>query len=216
MHRIVAALMAGLVSVTALPAVAAAPPIEITPAVAGRIDTALQAAVGSTKGMSSALSVAVVENGRIAYNRAFGVSDIATKTPATPRTRFRIASVTKMFTAVAVMQLVEAGRVGLDVPLATYLPAAPHAPEITVRQLLMHTSGLWNYGDEAFASGRVSTPTTARAIVASVANRPLEHPPGTTFAYSNTGYVLLGLVVEAVTHRALAEYEREQIFARAR
>ncbi len=114
------------------------------------------------------------------------------------------------------MQLVEAGRVRLDAPLATYLPRAPHASEVTIRQLLTHTSGLWNYGDEALTSGRAKTPTTPRAIADWVANRPLERMPGSAFSYSNTGYVLLGLVVEAVTHRPLAQYERERIFVPAK
>jgi CubicO group peptidase (beta-lactamase class C family) len=214
-YRFPAAMAFALFAALALPA-AASPPVDVTPAVAARIDTALAAATGSTRGKTPALSVAVVENGRIVYARAFGVGDITARTPATTETRFRIASVTKMFTAVAVMQLVEAGRVRLDEPLATYLPDAPHAAEVTIRQLLTHTSGLWNYGDDAFATGRVATPTTPRAIIASLAQRPLDHKPGAAFSYSNTGYVLLGLVVEAVSHQTLADYEREHVFGPAK
>ena len=199
-------------------ALAAAPlsAVEITAAVAAHIDAGLQAAAGSTKGLTPAISVAVVEDGRVAYARAFGIADVSAKTPATPQTRFRIASVTKMVTAVAVMQLVETRRVRLDEKVAAYIPNVPHAREITVRQLLSHTSGLWNYGDEAITSGRVAIPTSPYAILASVSQRPLEAKPGTTFGYSNTGYVMLGLVVEAVTRRTLAQYEREHIFVPAR
>ena len=192
-----------------------AAPAEITPALAQRIDAAVRATTGSTKGLAPGVSVAIVENGKLVYARAFGVADIATKTPATPQTRFRIASVTKMFTAVAVMQQVEKGTVRLDEPLATYLPDAPHAKEVTIRQLLMHTSGIWNYGDESFSSGRVVMPTTPQAIVASVGSRPLEAPPGSKFVYSNTGYVLLGLVVEAVTHQPLARYLQTNVLVPA-
>jgi CubicO group peptidase (beta-lactamase class C family) len=216
MNRLAAALALALLSSVVAPVLAVPEATGVTPIVAMRIDGALQALAGDKKGLTPALSVAVVENGRIVYARAFGVRDVEAKTAATPRTRFRIASVTKMFTAVAVMQLVEAGRVRLDAPLATYLPSAPHANEVTVRQLLTHTAGLWNYGDDAITSGRVATPTTPQAIVASAAQRPLERKPGTAFGYSNTGYVLLGLVVEAVTHRPLAEYEREHIFRPAK
>ena len=194
------------------PASAPAAAVDVTPAVAARLDETLRAATGSRKGLTPALSVAVVENGRIVYAQAFGTADVAAKTPATPQTRFRIGSVTKMFTAVAVMQLVESGRVGLDARLATYLPDVPHASEVTIRQLLTHTAGFWNYGDEVFGSARVTTPVTPREIVAYVGARPLDHPPGTIFSYSNTGYVLLGLVVEAVTHQTLAAYEREHVF----
>jgi CubicO group peptidase (beta-lactamase class C family) len=215
MHRFTSTFAVALLAALALPASASPPLADVTPAVAARLDGALQAVTGSTKGLSPALSVAVVENGRLVYVRAFGFSDLAAKTPATPDTRFRIASVTKMFTAVSVMQLVEAGRVRLDAPLATYLPDAPHAANVTIRQLLNHTSGIVNYGDDAIISGVVATPTTPRDIIASVAKRPLDQQPGAAFDYSNTGYVLLGLVVEAVTHRTLAEYEREHIFGPA-
>jgi CubicO group peptidase (beta-lactamase class C family) len=105
--------------------------------------------------------------------------------------------------------------VRLDAPLATYLPSAPHASEVTIRQLLMHTSGIWNYGDEAIRSGRVATPATPAAIVAYAADKPLDQVPGAKFDYSNTGYVLLGLVVEAVAHQPLAAYEREHVFTPA-
>ncbi|HEX3465553.1 MAG TPA: serine hydrolase [Candidatus Elarobacter sp.] len=195
---------------TAVPATA-----EITPAVAARLDDAVRTAAGTSKGRAPAISVAVVTNGRLAYVRAFGVADLTSHRPATPETRFRIASVTKMLTAVAVMQLVQGGRVRLDAPLATYLPSAPHARDVTVRQLLMHTSGVWNYGDEAIRSGRVAAATTPAEIVAWTADRPLDQTPGAKFDYSNTGYVLLGLVVEAVARQPLAAYEAEHIFTPA-
>jgi D-alanyl-D-alanine carboxypeptidase len=210
------AFVVGFAGAGAAPAGAAAPPpVELTPAIVAQLDGAVRAATGNGHGHSPAISVAVVENGRIAYAHAFGVADLATNRAATPETRFRIASVTKMFTAVSVMQLVQGGRVRLDAPLATYLPSAPHASEVTIRQLLNHTSGIWNYGDEAIRSGRVATPATPAAIVAYAADKPLDQVPGSKFDYSNTGYVLLGLVVEAVAHQPLAAYEREHIFAPA-
>jgi len=216
MKRSIAVAVFALLPVFALAADTMPAPVEMTPAVAAQIDAGLQQATGEKKGLTPAISVAVVENGRLAYARAFGVADVTAKTPATPQTRFRIASVTKMITAVAVMQLVEAGRVRLDEKVAAYLVNVPHGREITIRQLLTHTSGLWNYGDEAITSGRVATPTTPYAILASLSLRPLEAKPGSAFAYSNTGYVMLGLVVEAVTHHTLAEYEREHIFVPAK
>ncbi len=216
MLRFFGLVLIAVLAAPALPGAAASAPADITPEAAQRIDVAIRAATGGTKGLSPALSVAVVEQGRIVYERAFGVTDLAAKTPATTAARFRVASVTKMFTAVAVMQLVEQGRIGLDAPLATYLPAAPHAREVTIRQLLTHTSGLWNYGDAAFSSGRVVTPTTPAAIVNWVGPRALDAKPGEKFGYSNTGYVLLGLVVEAVAHQPLARYERVHILVPAK
>ena len=215
MHRPIVAISIALVLALAAP-VLALEPVDINPAIAAKIDVALEAATGTTSGQTPALSVAVLEHGKIVYARAFGVSDLATKSQATPHTRFRIASLTKMFTAVSIMQLVEAQRITLDAPLAAYLPDAPHASEVTIRQLLMHTSGIWNYGDAAFTNPHVTEPILPGAIVASTASHPLDHLPGASFSYSNTGYVLLGMVVESITHRRLADYEREHIFLPAK
>ncbi len=81
-----------------------------------------------------------------------------------------------------------------------------------MRELLQHTSGLWNYGDYAFQTGLTATPTTPAAILAMAAGHPLTSAPGTKWAYSNTGYVVLGLIVERVSGKPLAQYEREDIF----
>jgi len=210
MHRLVVAISLALVLALGAPALAIEA-VEISPAIAAKIDAALEAVTGTSSGQSPALSVAVLEHGKIVYARAFGVSDLAAKIPATPHTRFRIASVTKMFTAVSIMQLVEAGRLQLDAPLAAYLPDAPHASQVTIRQLLMHRSGIWNYGDAAFSNPHVAEPIAPAEIVELARSHPLDNLPGTSFSYSNTGYVLLGMVVESVTHRALADYERERI-----
>lgn len=150
------------------------------------------------------MQVAIAQNGRIVYDRAFGTASLGT--------RFPIASITKMFTAVAIMQLVQANRVDLDASVSKYLPSAPYADRITVRQLLQHTSGLWNYGDYAFNNGLVAAPTTPAAILAMAAQHPLTSAPGTKYGYSNTGYVILGLIVEHVSGEPLARYEGEHIF----
>jgi D-alanyl-D-alanine carboxypeptidase len=190
-------------------------PLSLASPVTEKVDAIVKQSTAGTPGSAPAVSVAIVEGGRIVYARAGGLEDVAGKRAATTRTRFRIASVTKMFTAVSVMQLVEAGQIKLDDPLAAYLPNAPHAREVTIRQLLMHTSGIPNFGDAAFASGSVRTATTPAAIVASMAQKPLGFTPGTRYDYSNTGYVLLGMAIEKITGSALAAYERDHIFAPA-
>ena len=200
---------------SAAPGSAAESPAPIAPAVAAKLDAIVAASVSNTPGTAPAVSVAIVENGKLAYARAAGMEDVAAKRAATTRTRFRIASITKMFTAVAVLQLVEAGKLKLDDPLAAVLPGVPHAREVTIRQLLMHTSGIPNYGDAAFADGSVTHKTTPAAIVASMLTEPLEFTPGTKYAYSNTGYVLLGLVVEKLAQTSLAAYETSHIFVPA-
>ena len=169
-----------------------------------QIGTKLTTLVGNQPMQTPALQVAIAQNGRVSYDRAFGTASL--------ETRFPIGSITKMFVAVAIMQLVEANRVDLDAEIQRYLPGAPHGDEITVRELLQHTSGLWNYGDYAFQSGLTATPTTPAAILAMAAGHPLTSPPGAKWAYSNTGYVVLGLIVEKVSGMPLGQYEREHIF----
>jgi CubicO group peptidase (beta-lactamase class C family) len=192
-------------------AAGASEPQAVSAQVAADFDAALERATAAPSGGAPAISVAIVENDTLAYARAFGTSDVATKTAATTATRFRAGSITKMFTAVAVLQLVETGRLKIDEPLATYLPQAPHAGEVTLRQLLTHTSGIPNYADAAVASGATSNPTTPQGILATVAGKPLDFVPGRRYGYSNTDYVLLGLVVERATGRSLAAYEREHV-----
>jgi D-alanyl-D-alanine carboxypeptidase len=183
------------------------PPPALSPesaAVQMRLDTQLAKLTGSKAMQTRALQVAIAQNGRVVYDQAFG--------EAAPNTRFPIASITKMFTAVAIMQLVQARRVELDAKVSNYLSSAPYAEQITVRELLQHTSGLWNYGDYAFNAGLSATHTTPEAILEMAAEHALTSSPGTKWAYSNTGYVALGLIVEQVSGEPLAQYEREHIF----
>ena len=195
---------------------AAPEPLPLTPELRAQVDALVARASGGEPGGAPAVAVALVAGGKLAYERAAGFADLAARIPATTQTRFRVGSITKMFTAVSVLQLAERHALALDDTLVRYLPWAPHAAAITLRQLLMHTSGLPNYLDEAFAADSVATAATPRALIETVAQRPLEFPPGTRYAYSNTGYVLLGLVVEAVAGEPLADYERTHVFGPAR
>jgi D-alanyl-D-alanine carboxypeptidase len=190
-------------------------PLGLSVALKEKLDAAVTAATSGNHG-APAVSVAIVEDGRIVYERSAGYADLDAKRQVSDQTRFRIASVTKMFTAVTIMQLIESGKLGLDDTLARHLPDAPHASEVTIRQLLTHTSGLPNFLDDAFKDGSVRRPTTPRAVIRSIAKQPLQFAPGTRYSYSNTGYVLLGMTAEAVAGVPLATYEREHIFKPAR
>jgi CubicO group peptidase (beta-lactamase class C family) len=167
--------------------------------------------IGSLPGQTPGCSIAVVEDGKIVLERGYGFESLSSHKPVTPQTRFRVGSITKMFTALSIMQLVERGAVSLEAPLARYLPDAPHAAEITVRQLLNHTSGLANYSDTMFTNSNVTEAVTPLAILATIARKPLVEKPGDRFEYSNTNYVLLGLIVERITRMPLGGYEREHI-----
>ena len=150
---------------------------------------------------------------------ASGLADRQAATPITPETRVRIASISKVFTAVVVMQLVEEGRLSLDDPLSSWLPElVPDAEAITVRDLLQHTTGLYDYlEDRRYAAQAYQNPTRQFApseLVAYAAQFPSLFAPGApnSWDYSSTNYVILGMVVEAVTGNSLASEMRARIF----
>jgi CubicO group peptidase (beta-lactamase class C family) len=194
-------------------------PVPIAAAQSSALDAALARTIAAVPYGAPAASVALVEDGRLVYAHATGLADVATRTAATPQTRFAIASITKLVTAVCVMQLVESGKLRLDAPITSLLPGVlPDVQQlqaITVRELLRHTSGLADYGDTVIADGSVAHRTTPRAIVARFAAKPLAFEPGTAWGYSNTDYVVLGLIVEKLSGESLAAYERAHVFAPA-
>lgn len=154
------------------------------------------------------LSVAVVQDGTVVKTAAYGLSDAEAKTPATLGTLYGLGSCTKPFTAVAVLQLEEAGKVSLDAPLSRYLDGLPTAwNAITVRELLTHTSGLPNYR-LALNFTKLSDPKYKQpnAVVALLAGKPLDFAPGTRFEYSNTNYHLLGQLIEKVSGQSYGAY----------
>ncbi len=161
------------------------------------------------------LSIALVDDQEIVWARGFGWADEQAGRPVTGRTLFRIGSITKLFTAVAVMQLVERGEVELDAPLARYLPdfsigsRFPQTGPITVRQILTHHAGLpSNYLERLLARD----PPPMAAIVESLRSEQLAFPPGQLWAYSNVGFELLGVLVERVSGLPYAEYVERHIF----
>ena len=159
--------------------------------------------------------VARVQDGRSARTFTAGVSDLTTGAPLLPGTRFRAGSTTKTFVATVVLQLVGEGRLALDDPVGRWLPGlVPDGDTITVRQLLNHTSGLYDHtADPAIAAGivenRVFAPSELLAVTAA---HPLSFAPGTGWQYSNSNYVVAGLLVEAVTGHSLGRELRRRIF----
>jgi len=149
------------------------------------------------------LALAVVRDGQIILARGYGFADIERGVPVTAETRFQAASITKSFTALATMQLVEQGRVAMDAQVGRYLPQLPKAwHAVTVRQLLAHTSGIPSIS----AFERPPCPTAKSQadyvlgdVLAEVACLPLEFPPGERWEYGDTNYYLLGLLIAAVS-----------------
>jgi D-alanyl-D-alanine carboxypeptidase len=161
-------------------------------------------------------AVGVYQDGTLVDLKTFGFRDLAKKLPVDADTRFEIGSVTKQFTAAAILQLQEQGKLSIDDPLAKYLPSFPHASEITLRQLLNQVSGLPNYTEMAGANmgafADLMTTSNAKDKIYAYVSKPLDFNPGTKWEYSNTNYWVLGNVVAVVSGESYEDYVREHVF----
>lgn len=158
-------------------------------------------------------SVLVARYGTILYQRSFGFADFRNHTPIEPRTCFQLASISKTFTATAVLLLQEDGLLSIDDPVRKHIPTFPYEA-ITIRQLLNHTSGLQNYMwlVERFWKNPLP-PTNENVLDLFIRhNRPLDFTPGSRFAYSNTGYAFLGLLIERVSGQRFPDFLSRRIF----
>jgi D-alanyl-D-alanine carboxypeptidase len=177
------------------------------------IDAAIAKQV--TEQQVTGAAVGVYQDGALLVLKTYGLRDVAKNLPVDADTRFEIGSVTKQFTAAAILQLQEQGKLSIDDPLAKYLPTFPHANEITLRQLLNQVSGLPNYTSlPDIATAMATIPDATGKIVAYV-NKPLNFTPGTKWEYSNTNYWVLGKVVSRVSGMSYEDYVREHIFKAA-
>jgi CubicO group peptidase (beta-lactamase class C family) len=156
------------------------------------------------------LALAVVRGERVVKESAYGVADLELKVPATTKTVFQLASATKPFTGVAVALLVDDGKLAFDRPIGTILPDLPAAwREVTVRQLMNHTSGL----PDVFADKEAGTMRAEGrdALLAALYAAPVDNPPGTVWAYDQTGYLLIGMIVEKVSGLRYEEFVAKRI-----
>jgi D-alanyl-D-alanine carboxypeptidase len=158
--------------------------------------------------------VLVARHGKVLLQKAWGLANRQTGTPVTLDTRFRLGSMNKMFTAVATLQLVEAGKLKLDDPIGKYLPDYPNkdvASKVTVRHLLTHTGGTGDIFGPDFDKNRL-TLREHRDYLKLYGSRGLTHEPGAQFEYSNYGFVLLGALIEKVTGMSYYDYVQARIF----
>jgi CubicO group peptidase (beta-lactamase class C family) len=158
------------------------------------------------------VAVLVARDGQILFQSGYGLADVEKKTPITAETKFRIGSVTKQFTAAAIMKLAEEGKLAISDPLAKYFPDVPNAKAITLRHLLTHTSGLHSYTDRPDFFAGVAKPIAPADLIASMAKDVPDFAPGTNFKYCNSGYFLLGEIVAKVSGQPLADYLRTTFF----
>ena len=198
MHR----LFVGLAALTlALPAFAQDP---------ARMDTAVRADA-DTGGFMGAVLVA--KDGKVLLDKGYGSANLEWQIANDGDTKFRLGSLTKQFTAVAILLLQERGKLRLDAPLKTYLPDAPAAWDgITVQQLLNHTSGIPNFTDFPDYGAKKTRPATLTELIGRFREKPLDFKPGEKWSYSNSGYILLTAIVEKASGQPYAAFVTENIF----
>jgi D-alanyl-D-alanine carboxypeptidase len=154
-----------------------------------------------------------VQDGKPILRKGYGMAEIELGVPIAPDMVFRVGSVTKEFTAACILRLVEEGRLGLEDPVEKYLPDFPTGGrKVTIAQLLTHTSGIRSYTDMPSWFRRMSEDWTPREIQAFFQDEPFDFEPGTQWHYDNSGYVLLGEILERVTGRPYADLVAETIF----
>ena len=204
-----------LCSFSSLPAIAQSAPTNsanaLPTALAAEIDAGVQEVLEQSH-MPSA-SIAIVQDGKLAYLKAYGKARIAPKElPATTETRYGIGSVSKQFVAAAVLLLAEDGKLKLDDPVGKYLDGLTRGDEITIRQALNHTSGYRDYWPQDFVFPAMLEPATPGKILDQWAKVPLDFDPGDQWQYSNTGYTAVGQIVEKVSGQPLMQFMRTRIF----
>ena len=193
-----------LLALVSAPAVAQ----QITPAEAGRIDQLVAKTLSDT-GVPSA-SIAIVRDGRIAFTKAYGKANEGL--PARPDLPYQIASNSKQFTAMALMLLEDEGKLSLNDPIGKYVPGITGGDRVTIRQLLSHTSGLQDFWPQDYLFGDMTKPTEPQGIVDKWAKKPLDFDPGARWQYSNTGYVVAGMIAEKVAGEKLIPFLKSRIF----
>ncbi len=158
-------------------------------------------------------SALVAYDGRVILSRGYGKANYAFEEPNTPETKFFIGSITKQFTATAIMLLEERGRLDVDDPISKYLPDYPEpaADKITIRHLLTHTSGVPNYTEVPEVLLRRTSRIAPSELLSLFENEPLEFEPGTDFHYSNSGYIILGAIIEKVSGQSYEAFLHHEL-----
>ena len=195
------------VALAAPPATTATPPAIV----ASQFDAILAKAFAADQ---PGAAVIVVQDGRVVYRKGAGMASLELGVALQPDMVFRLGSITKQFTAAAVMLLVEQGKIGLKDPIDKYLPGYPmqgHA--ITVEHLLTHTSGIQSYTDiPGWMTSRITSEMSVQELVDAFKKEPMQFAPGSQYRYNNSGYVLLGAIVEKVSGKTYEAFVTESIF----
>lgn len=200
-----------LVAIASLaPAGAHAQGTDSLPAdIAAKVSASVQGVIAQTQVPSA--SVGIVENGRIVYLRAFGMARLNPPLPAKPSMHYAIGSISKQFTVAAVMLLQQEGKLSIDDPVSKWFPELTRASEVTLRNLMSHTSGYEDYAPQDYTIPDWTRPSSAAKIVHEWATKPLDFDPGTQYQYSNTNYNIVGLIVEKVSGEPFWKFLKERV-----
>jgi CubicO group peptidase (beta-lactamase class C family) len=158
------------------------------------------------------IAVLVSRDGKVLFSKGLGIADLSHSAPVTTTTKFRIGSVTKQFTAAAILKLQEEGRLNVNDKLSKFIPDYPRGDEVTIHHLLTHTSGIKSFTSKPDFMASATSPATVEQMIASFKNDPFDFNPGEKFSYNNSGYFLLGHIIEKVSGKSYGDYLRDTFF----
>lgn len=204
--------LAAGIAALAFAGVVHAGPTRLNATIKAKIDTTAKEDVSS--GRVAGAVVAVLRDGHLVFAKGYGRANLELAAPVSTNTVFRIGSLTKQFTAAGVLLLAEQGKLKIDDKLSVYLPSFPRAGEVTLRDLLDHTSGIHNFTESPVIDKISTSGATVDELVADIAGQsPLyDFDPGKGWWYSNSNYALLGAVIERVSGKTWAAFMRAEIF----
>jgi CubicO group peptidase (beta-lactamase class C family) len=162
------------------------------------------------KGFSG--SILIASKGRVLLRKGYGMANYELDAPNTPQTKFHIASISKSFTAAAIMLLEERGLLSVSDPLSKYIPDYPEGDKITIHHLLIHTSGIPNVNNFPDYDAKSKSPQTLASIIEMFKNKPLTMKPGERYSYSNSNYNVLAFIIERISGKNYGDFLKENIF----
>ena len=203
------AIMRALIAFALLTLTTAAQAQQLTPDTAAKVDVIAKKVLADS-GVPSA-SVGIVQNGRIVYTRAFGLARVSPPIPADAAMAYPIGSISKQFTASAILVLQQQGKLSLQDPVSKFFPELTRATDVKFLNLLTHTSGYQDYAPQDYTIPAWKLPGDPLAVVHQFAGKPLDFEPGTQWQYSNTNFVLAALIVQKVSGEPFAKFLRDNV-----
>jgi CubicO group peptidase (beta-lactamase class C family) len=164
------------------------------------------------KGDSPGASVLVAKDGKIIYQKGFGYADVGNHVPFTPETKSRIGSITKQFTASAILKLQEEGKISVNDKLSKFIPDFPRGDEVTIHHLLTHTSGIHSFTSKPDFMKNATVEIKSEDMINSIKKDPYDFNPGEKFLYNNSGYFILGYIIEKISGESYEDYLKKTFF----